>query len=66
MAKNLDYADFYYEVNAWLPKSGVIVNADTWDALDSATQAAVIEAAAAAEASVWTKWKCRTTATKRR
>jgi TRAP-type C4-dicarboxylate transport system substrate-binding protein len=48
-----DYADFYYEVNAWLPKSGVIVNADTWDALDSATQAAVIEAAAAAEASVW-------------
>ena len=48
-----DYADFYYEVNAWLPKSGVIVNADTWDALDSATQATVTEAAAAAEASVW-------------
>jgi TRAP-type C4-dicarboxylate transport system substrate-binding protein len=48
-----DYADFYYEVNAWLPKSGVIVNADAWDALDGATQAAVTEAAAAAEASVW-------------
>ncbi|NBP95292.1 MAG: C4-dicarboxylate ABC transporter substrate-binding protein [Gammaproteobacteria bacterium] len=48
-----DYADYYYEVNAWLPKSGVIVNADAWDGLDSATQAAVTEAAAATEAAVW-------------
>jgi TRAP-type C4-dicarboxylate transport system substrate-binding protein len=48
-----DYANFYYEVNAWLPKSGVIVNADAWDGLDSATQTAVMEAAATAEASVW-------------
>ena len=48
-----DYADFYYEVNAWLPKSGVLINADAWDVLDSATQAAVTEAGAAAEAKVW-------------
>ena len=48
-----DYADYYYEVNAWLPKSGVIVNADAWAGLDDATQAAVTEAAAAAEARVW-------------
>ncbi len=48
-----DYADFYYEVNAWLPKSGVIVNADAWDGLDGATQSAVTEAAATAEANVW-------------
>lgn len=48
-----DYADYYYEVNAWLPKSGVIVNADAWDGLDSATQTAVLEAAATAEANVW-------------
>ncbi len=48
-----DYCDHYYEVNAWLPKSGVIVNADAWGALDGATQSAVNEAAAAAEAAVW-------------
>ena len=48
-----DYADYYYEVNAWLPKSGVIVNADAWAELDEATQTAVMEAAAATEASVW-------------
>jgi TRAP-type C4-dicarboxylate transport system substrate-binding protein len=48
-----DYADFYYEVNAWLPKSGVIVNADAWNGLDNATQTAVMEAAASAEANVW-------------
>lgn len=48
-----DYCDYYYEVNAWLPKSGVIVNADAWGGLDAATQAAVSEAAATAEAAVW-------------
>lgn len=48
-----DYADYYYEVNAWLPKSGVIVNADAWNGLESATQSAVTEAAATAEAGVW-------------
>jgi TRAP-type C4-dicarboxylate transport system substrate-binding protein len=40
-------------VNAWLPKSGVIVNADAWNGLDNATQTAVMEAAASAEANVW-------------
>ncbi len=48
-----DYCDYYYEVNAWLPKSGVIVNADAWKGLDAATQGAVIEAASAAESAVW-------------
>ena len=48
-----DYADYYYEVNAWLPKSGVVVNAGAWNDLDSATQAAVTAAAATAEAGVW-------------
>ncbi|MDH3662441.1 MAG: TRAP transporter substrate-binding protein [Alphaproteobacteria bacterium] len=50
-----DYCDHYYLVNAWLPKSGVVVNADAWDGLDAATQDAVTEAAAAAEQSVWTE-----------
>ena len=48
-----DYADYYYEVNAWLPKSGVIVNADAWNGLDAATRQAVMEASASAEVSVW-------------
>ncbi len=48
-----DYADHYYEVNAWLPKSGVVVNADAWNGLDAASQKAMVGAAAAAEASVW-------------
>ena len=48
-----DYCDYYYEVNAWLPKSGVLVNADTWNGLDDATKDAVTEAGAAAEAAVW-------------
>ncbi len=48
-----DYCEYYYEVNAWLPKSGVIVNAEAWKGLSAATQSAVMEAAAAAEAAVW-------------
>lgn len=48
-----DYADYYYEVNAWLPKSGVIINSDAWNELDADTQKAMTEAAVTAEASVW-------------
>lgn len=48
-----DYVEYYYEVNAWLPKSAVIVNADAWGELDAATQAALTKAAAGAEAAVW-------------
>lgn len=48
-----DYADYYYEVNAWLPKSGVIVNADAWDGLDDAMRKAMMDAAATAETAVW-------------
>ncbi|MBI1384986.1 MAG: C4-dicarboxylate ABC transporter substrate-binding protein [Rhizobiales bacterium] len=48
-----DYVDHFYLVNAWLPKSGVIVNTKAWEGLGSNVQSAVIEAAAAAEAAVW-------------
>ena len=48
-----DYCDYYYLVNAWLPKSGVIVNAYAWTGLDSDTQDALTAAAATAEAAVW-------------
>src|SRR5690606_23955220 len=48
-----DYADHYYLVNAWLPKSVVVVNMGAWEALDEATRTALSEAAATAEAAAW-------------
>jgi len=52
----------YYDTQAWLPKNVVFVNKAAFDALDKATQAAVIKAAADAEERGWktseekTKW----------
>ncbi len=51
--KMWDNVDYFYTVNAWMPKSAVIVNADAWDSLDEATQTIVLEEAAKAEAAVW-------------
>ncbi|MDE2618381.1 MAG: TRAP transporter substrate-binding protein [Burkholderiales bacterium] len=45
--ENLKY---YYDTQAWLPKNMVIVNKQAFDALDKPTQAAVLKAAATAEA----------------
>ena len=43
----------YYDTQAWLPKNLIIVNKKAFDALDKATQAAVLKAAADAEARGW-------------
>jgi TRAP-type C4-dicarboxylate transport system substrate-binding protein len=43
----------YYDTQAWLPKNVVFVNQKAFDALDKASQAAVVKAAAAAEARGW-------------
>ena len=43
----------YYDTQAWLPKNVVFVNKAAFDALDKATQAAVMKAAADAEARGW-------------
>ena len=51
--KMWDYVDYYYTVNAWLPKSVVVVNKASWDALSDKTKAVVMEVAAETEASVW-------------
>ncbi|MEI4197332.1 TRAP transporter substrate-binding protein [Roseovarius sp. E0-M6] len=48
-----DYVNYFYTINAWMPKSGVIVNLDAWNGLDDATRAAVLEASAETEAAVW-------------
>ncbi len=54
-----DYADHYYEVNAWLPKSGVVVNSVAWDGLDDSTKTALTEAAATAESAVWNEMEAQ-------
>ncbi|MCP4330003.1 MAG: TRAP transporter substrate-binding protein [Alphaproteobacteria bacterium] len=48
-----DYVDNFYTVNAWIPKSVVIVNQDSWDSLSDETKQVVMAAAAKAEADVW-------------
>jgi TRAP-type transport system periplasmic protein len=43
----------FYDTQAWLPKNAVIVNLKSFNALDAATQAALLKAAAEAEARGW-------------
>lgn len=43
----------FYDVQAWLPKNAVLVSQKAFDALDKATQDAVLKAAAAAEERGW-------------
>ena len=43
----------FYDVQAWLPKNAIIVNLKAFQALDGATQAAVLKAAADAEVRGW-------------
>lgn len=48
-----DFATHYYDVQSFLGKNAVVVNADMFDALPAETQEAVLEAAANAEARGW-------------
>jgi TRAP-type C4-dicarboxylate transport system substrate-binding protein len=43
----------FYDVQAWLPKNAVLVNAKAFQALDKSQQEAVLKAAAAAEERGW-------------
>ena len=52
-SKLYEHLKFYYDVQAWLPKNAVMVNRKAFDALDKAAQAAVLKAAASAEARGW-------------
>ncbi len=40
-----EHLDYYYKVNAWLPRNYVMVNKRTWDGLDAGTRAAIQKAA---------------------
>lgn len=55
-----DYVKFYTDIQAWLPKNIVVVNKRAFDALKPETQAAVLKAAAAAEARGWEMSKAET------
>ena len=52
-SKTYEHIKNWYDTQAWLPKNAVIVNAKAFDALDKPTQAAVLKAAADAEARGW-------------
>ncbi len=52
-SKTYEHIKNWYDTQAWLPKNAIIVNKKAFDALDKATQDAVMKAAAAAEPRGW-------------
>jgi TRAP-type C4-dicarboxylate transport system substrate-binding protein len=52
-SKTYEHLKHFYDTQAWLPKNAVIVNRAAFDALDKATQAVVLKAAADAETRGW-------------
>ena len=52
-SKTYEHLKHFYDTQAWLPKNAVIVNRAAFSALDKATQAALVKAAADAEARGW-------------
>jgi len=53
-SKLYEHLKYYYDTQAWLPKNAVIMNKKAFDALDKASQDAVMSAAAEAEKRGWT------------
>jgi TRAP-type C4-dicarboxylate transport system substrate-binding protein len=51
--KTYEHIKKWYDTQAWLPKNAVIMNKAAFDALDKATQAAVLKAGAEAETRGW-------------
>jgi TRAP-type C4-dicarboxylate transport system substrate-binding protein len=52
-SKTYEHLKFYHDTQAWLPKNAVIVNKKSFDALDKASQDAVLKAGKEAEARGW-------------
>jgi TRAP-type C4-dicarboxylate transport system substrate-binding protein len=52
-SKTYESIKYFYDTQAWLPKNAVLVNKRAFDALDVATQAALLKAAAEAESRGW-------------
>ena len=51
--KTFEYLKFFADVQGWVPKNAVLVSQKAFDALDKATQAVVLKAAADAEVRGW-------------
>lgn len=49
--------DHFYDVQAWIPKNATLVNKAAFNALDKATQDAILKAAATAEERGWKMWQ---------
>jgi len=52
-SKTYEHLKYWYDTQAWLPKNAVIVNQRAFDALDKASQDALMAAAAEAETRGW-------------
>ncbi len=52
-SKLYESVKYFYDVNAWLPRNAVVVNQKSFDALDKASQDAVMSQASAAEQRGW-------------
>jgi TRAP-type C4-dicarboxylate transport system substrate-binding protein len=52
-SKTYEHVKNFYDTQAWLPKNALIVHQKAFDALDKPTQAALLKAAADAEARGW-------------
>lgn len=61
-SKAWDFLTHYTDIQAWIPKNIVVVNTRSFRRLDDATQAAVLEAAAEAEARGWDMSRAETDA----
>lgn len=51
--KTFEHLKFWYDTQAWLPKNAVIVNQKAFEALDKATQDALLAASAEAQTRGW-------------
>src|SRR6476659_6227117 len=52
-SKTYEHLKRFYDTQAWLPKNAIIANRAAFDALDKATESAVLKAAADAETRGW-------------
>ncbi|MGR3762224.1 TRAP transporter substrate-binding protein (plasmid) [Roseobacteraceae bacterium NS-SX3] len=60
-SKAWDFLTHYTDIQAWIPKNIVVVNKRAFRRLDEATQTAILEAAAQAEARGWEMSRAETT-----
>jgi len=59
--KTFEHLKYWFDTQAWLPKNAVLVNKKAFDALDKATQDAVLKAGKDAEARGWALAKSKNT-----